>query len=90
MVRSLSFDPYRLDSVGRAMIKKATLRTRMKASRKMALTAANPRRWLMNAVLYMFNDRTSVSRSWPPEGHDEHDFQAAEGVDDPQNHGAPR
>src|SRR5512143_3667906 len=51
MVRSLSFAPHRFDSAGRAIVKKATLRTRMKARRKMALTAASPRRWLMKAVL---------------------------------------
>src|SRR5512136_2170823 len=42
MVRSLFFAPHRLDSAGRAIVKKATLRTRMKARRKTALTAANP------------------------------------------------
>jgi len=33
------------------MIKKAMLKSKIKARRNMALTAANPKRWLMKAVL---------------------------------------
>jgi hypothetical protein len=48
---SLSSSRYFFERAGRAMIRKATLKRMIKARRNMALTAANPKRWLMKAVL---------------------------------------
>jgi hypothetical protein len=48
---SLSSSHYFLDKAGRAMIRKAMLKSKIKARRNKALTAAKPKRWLMKAVL---------------------------------------
>ena len=50
-LRGLSIACYFLDKAGRAIIRKAILKSKMKTRRNMALTAAKPRRWLMKAVL---------------------------------------